>query len=143
SIPLCGEAQAQGVEADEAFGVALVVDRILLESDMAEAVEAPWRTAADHADQALVELEPHHAFDMLLAFVDQRLQHLALWREPEPVVDQLGIARHQLLFQVRCTAVERQALDRAMGSLQDRAARRFIDAARLHADKAVLDEVEP
>src|SRR6266404_3776247 len=76
-----GEAQAQRVEADEAFGVALVVDRILLEGDVAEAVEALRRPSADHPSQALVELEPHDARDILLALVDQRLQHLALGGE--------------------------------------------------------------
>jgi hypothetical protein len=40
-------------------------------------------------------------------------------------------------------AVEGQALDPAVCRLQDRAARRLVDAARFHADKAVLDEIEP
>ncbi len=44
---------------------------------------------------------------MLLAVVDRRLQHLALGREPEAVVDELGIARHQLVLQMHGAAVER------------------------------------
>src|SRR5262249_56761258 len=40
-------------------------------------------------------------------------------------------------------AVERDALDAAMGGVQDGAARRLIDAAALHADEAVLDQIEP
>src|SRR5260370_424617 len=39
-------------------------------------------------------------------------------------------------------AVERQRLDRAMRGLEHRSARRLVDAARLHPDVAVLDEVE-
>src|SRR5260370_20352278 len=137
------QAQAQGVQLDKTFGVALVVDRVLLEGDVAEAVEAPGRPPADDSDRSLVELQPHDAFDILLALVDQRLQHFALGGEPEAVVDQLGIARHHLVLEMRRTAVEGQALDPAMRRLQDRAARRLIDAARLHADKPVLDEIEP
>ena len=34
AIPLGGEAQAQCIEPDEAFGVALVVDGVLLEGKM-------------------------------------------------------------------------------------------------------------
>src|SRR5262249_4982051 len=114
-----GETQSQRVEPDKAVGLALVVDSVLLKSDVAEAVEALRRTAADDTGRALVELEPHLTLDMLLALVDQRLQHLALGREPEAVVDQLGIARHQLVLQMRGTAVECQAFDPAMGGLQD------------------------
>src|SRR5512135_3185283 len=50
--------QAQRVELDEAFGVALVVDRILLEGDVRLAVEAVGRLPADDACRAFVELEP-------------------------------------------------------------------------------------
>ncbi len=39
-------------------------------------------------------------------------------------------------------AVEGDALDRPVGGDQHGAARGFVDAARLHADKAVLDQVE-
>ena len=74
--------------------------------------------------------------------VDHRLQHLALGREPEAVIDELGIFRDEAVLQMRGLAVERQRLDGAVGDGEDGAARRFIDAARLHADEAVLDEVE-
>ena len=40
-------------------------------------------------------------------------------------------------------AVERDRFDAAMGGEQDGAAGRLVDAARLHADEAVLDQVEP
>src|SRR5713101_5676930 len=83
-----GEAQAQRIQPDEALGIALVVDRVFLEGDMAEAVEAFGRLPADDAGRALVELEAHDPLDILLALVDQGLQHLALGREPEAVVDE-------------------------------------------------------
>src|SRR5258707_8465435 len=142
-VPFRGEAQAQRLQADETLCVALVVHLVFLEGDVRQAVEAVRRLSPDDPRQPLVELQPDPAFDLLLALVDQRLQHLALGREPEAVVDQLGVARHQLVLQMHRAAVEAEALDAAMRRLQDRAARGLIDAARFHADKAVPDQVEP
>src|SRR3546814_3243860 len=68
---------------------------------MALAVEAERRLAADDAGVALVKLEADGAGDVRLAMVDRRLQHLAFGREPEAVVDELGIFRHQLVLEVR------------------------------------------
>src|SRR5258708_4449917 len=113
------QSQAKRIELDEALGIALVVDEVLLEGDVCEAVERLRRFAPDHPHMALVELEAHRALDMLLALVDERLEHLALGREPEAVVDHLGIARHQLVLEMRRAAVERDALDAAMGAVQD------------------------
>src|SRR5512143_2860114 len=93
------QAQAQRIQLDEAFGVALVVGPlVVLEGNRLHRVERLRRLAADHGRVALVELEPHRAADVLLALVDQRLQHLALGRVPESVVDQLGVFRHQLVL---------------------------------------------
>src|ERR1700730_14559865 len=142
-VPPRGEAQAQCVEADEAVGVALVVDLVFLEGDVGQAVEAVRRLPPDDPRQPLVEPQPDPALDLFLTLVDQRLQHLALGRKPEAVVDNLGIARHQFVLQMHRAAVKAEALDAAMRQLQDRAARRLVDAARLHADKAVLDQIEP
>src|SRR5947208_9468026 len=138
-----GEAQAQCLQADKALGVALVVNLVFLEGDVREAVEAVRRLSPDDLCGPLVQFQPHTPLDLLLALIDRRLQHLALGREPEPVVDQLGIARHQLVLEMHRAAVEAEALDAAMSREQDRAARSLVDAARFHADKAVLDEIEP
>ena len=64
-------------------------------------------------------------------------------REPEAVIDELGIFRDEAVLEMRGLAVERQRLHGAVGDGEDGAARRFIDAARLHADEAVLDQIEP
>ena len=74
--------------------------------------------------------------------IDRGLQHLALRREPEAVVDQLGIARCQLVLQMRGAAIERQLLDAAVREVIDRAAGSLVHPAALHADEPVLDEVE-
>src|SRR3546814_7608504 len=96
---------------------------------MALAVEAERRLAADDAGVALVKLEADGAGDVRLAMVDRRLQHLAFGREPEAVVDELGIFRHQLVLEVRGAAVERDAFDTTMRPRIDFAAGRFIHPA--------------
>ena len=75
--------------------------------------------------------------------VDGGLQHFALRAPPEAIIDQLRIARHQLVFQMGGALVERGLFDAAMRRQQDGAAGRLIDAARLHADKAIFQEVQP
>src|SRR6185312_14316177 len=135
--------QAQRVQLDEALRILLVVDLIGLEGDIVLTIEAALGFASDHADAALEQLEAHRAADVLLALVDGRLQHLALGREPESEIDELGIARHEIVFEMRGAAIERDALHAAVRREQDGAARGLIDAARLHADEAVLDEIEP
>ena len=94
-------------------------------------------------DVALVQLETDLTADALLRFVDHRLQHFALGTPPVAVVDQAGVTRHQLVLHVCHFAVQRQALDRAMRLEQQGTARCFVAAATLHADIAVLDDVEP
>ncbi len=74
--------------------------------------------------------------------VDQRLQHLAFRAEPETIVDELRIARHQLVLEVRRSAIECQAFYGPMRGEQDRAAGRLIDTSALHADETVLDEID-
>src|SRR3989442_12129107 len=64
--PLPERAQAQRVEADEAFGVALVVGGAFLEGHEILVVERIFALAADDRHIALVELEPHPAGDEFL-----------------------------------------------------------------------------
>ena len=99
AIPLGGEAQAQCVEPDEAFGVALVVDRVLLEGDVAEAVEALGRTPADDPNRAFVELEPTvpSTFSWLLSISACSISRSGENQKP---LDQLGVPRHQLVLQM-------------------------------------------
>ena len=78
---------------------------------------------------------------MLLGQVDGRLQHLAFGREPEPVVDQAGIARHELVLQVHGPAVEGDGLHAPVGGQEDGATGGLVDPPGLHADKAVFHQI--
>src|SRR3546814_4895638 len=72
------------------------------------------RLPSDHMHAALVKLQPYGAGNLGLAMIDRRLKHLALRREPEAVVDQFRITRHQFVLEVRRAAIQRQLLDPAM-----------------------------
>ena len=101
------------------------------------------RPAAHAVYRALVKLKADRPGHMFLALVDQRLKHVPLRAEPVAIVDQLRIARHQLILQMRRAAVEGDRFNAPVAFQHDRAAGRFIDAARLHADIAPFDEVQP
>ena len=77
----------------------------------------------------LVEFQADGAGDMGLAGVDGGLQHGAFRAEPETVVDQFGITRHQLVLEVHRAAVQRDGFDTAVRLKQQGAAGCFIDAA--------------
>ena len=75
--------------------------------------------------------------------IDRRLQHLALRREPEAVVNEFGIFRHQLILEMGGAAIERDGFDGAMAAKHDGTARRLVHSPRLHADETIFDEIEP
>src|SRR5262244_64974 len=135
--------QAERVQVDEALGVLLSVDAVGFEGHEVRAVEGVRRAAPRHGDRALVELEPDRARDVALHLVDEPLERLALGGEPEAVIDHLRVARHEGIAQVQELAIESDGLQGAVGRMEDGAARRLVDAARLHAHVAVLDEVDP
>src|SRR5262245_61640327 len=133
--------EPQGVEIDEALGVALAVDGVGLEGGEVGTIEGTRRPPAQHGDVALVELEAHRPRHVAHAVVHQPLKRLPLRREPEAVVDHLGVPGHEAVAQVEHLAVERDRFQRSPRDVQDRPTGRLVDAARLHADEAVLDEV--
>ncbi len=78
----------------------------------------------------------------MLGLIDQSLQRLTLRRPPVTVIDHLGVARHNAVFQVRHFAVQSNGLDGTVGTQHDGAARSLVTAAGLHAHIAVLDDVQ-
>ena len=80
---------------------------------------------------------------MLLAFVDRNLQHFAFGAEPKAVIDQLGVAWHEAVFQMAGSAIKRDLLNAAMCLEQNSATRRFVYAAGLHSNETIFYEIEP
>src|SRR5207249_1167499 len=58
------------------------------------------------------------------------------------VIDERGIFWDQAVAQVHDFAVHGERLDLPVREVEDRAAGRLINAARFHADKTVLDEID-
>src|SRR5207244_6791464 len=135
--------ETERVEVDEALRVALLVHGIRLERRAVLAVERLRGPAPGYRDVALVELEAHGAGDVTLALVHERLQRSSLRREPEAVVDHLGIPRDEGVTEVEHLTVEGERLQRAPRDVEDRAAGRLVHTARLHPDEPVLDEIHP
>ena len=68
---------------------------------------------------------------------------LVMGTEPEPVVNQLGILDGDRFLQLHLLLRKGHGLERAVGSVQDDARRRFIDLPALDPDQPVLDVVDP
>src|SRR5690606_21665678 len=135
-------AEAQAVEADEAGGVVLVIPALhAFHRRDVLVVEGELGFATDGDDVALVELETDGAGDALLGLVNEGLQGLALGGEPEAVVNELGVFRDERVAQVLDLAVEGEGFELLVRLHEDGAARGLIDAAALHADEAVFNDV--
>src|SRR5690606_40481154 len=103
------QTEAECIELDEALSVLLVIGtRVILKGDMGFGVERVGRGAANNRCHALVEFQAHCACHHFLALVDKGLKHLALRAPPETVIDQLRIARHQLILQMGRATIKRE-----------------------------------
>ena len=98
-------------------------------------------TAHTH-DGAFVELQAHEPVGGGLRGIDQALEEFALGAEPVAVVNEPGVAWHQVLFEGQDFAVQGDGLDGTVGAEQNRAPRGFIAATAFHAHVAVLDLVQ-
>ncbi len=131
----------QAEQVDEALGIRLVVHVVLAERGEVFAVQAERRLAPHRRAGALVELHADRAGHLFLRLGYDSVQGLTQRREPLPEVDELCVAVGDLLLVVQRLAVQHQALQLVVGGVQDRAARRLVHAARLHAHQAVLHHV--
>src|SRR6185369_14989983 len=102
--------EPERVQVDESFGIPLAVDSIRLEGHEVRAIERARGLPARHRHRPLVELHANGARHVALHLVDQPLQRHALRREPEAVIDHLGVAGHERIAQVQHLAVEGQRL---------------------------------
>ena len=89
-------------------------------------------TSLAKIEEAKPELVP--LMKRLLRLVEGAAQEVHLRAEPESVVDQFPEFGPQHVPQPHHLPVHRDALDVAVGDVEDRAARRLVDAARLHTD---------
>src|SRR5204863_10036882 len=95
----CSRSQPERVELDEAFGVALVVDRVGLEGREPLLVERVRRATTDNDDASAVELHARLARHGLLRRVTRSAHQLRLRREPEAIIDALRELQTQRVAQ--------------------------------------------
>src|SRR6185436_20484986 len=93
-------------------------------------------------DSSLPKPQGDLAGHRLLRLVDEGVQGLTQGGEPEAVVDDLGVVESEALLVVEGVAIEGESLQFAVGEHNLSAARGLVAAARLHADEAVLYQVD-
>ena len=98
--------------------------------------------ATDDRRRALEQAQRDRAGDALLRDVDERVVRFALGGPPAALVHEVGVARRDQVLRGERAAVEHELLELRVRRVEQRAARRLVDAARLHADHAIFDEVD-
>ena len=138
-----GLLESDGVDLDEAGGVRRLVVALDVHADERLVVQRVVDgLARSHVHVALEDGHGDRARHVLLALGHHVTHELGLGRVPEAVVDDLGVARHQRLLDLAHLAVHGERLDVEVSVVEDGAAGRLVDAARLHAHEAVLDDVD-
>ena len=143
-LQIACNAHAQCIELDEASSVGLVVGAtVVIEGGDAGVKQAVRQALSAHAhDGAFVEFQAHEPVGRCLGRIDQALQELSLGAEPVTVVDQPGVAWHQIVLQRQDFTVQCDGLDGAVGAEQDGPAWGFVAASTLHAHVTVLNLVQ-
>lgn len=136
------DAVREAVEANETSGVALLIDVVFAERHEAFVVERERARAAGDNDVAFVQLQRDIARDAFLRDVHKCVVRFTFGGPPAAFVHQVGVARGDGVFRGEGAAVERELFELAVGGVEQRAARGFVDTARLHADEAIFDEID-
>ena len=79
---------------------------------------------------------------MLLRYRKKGIQCFAEGREPQPVIDEFGIAMRQDLRVVRRLAIQTKRLEFAVSQNEQRTAWCFVCAARFNANQAIFHQVD-
>ena len=73
---------------------------------------------------------------------DEGVVRLALGGPPAALVHEIGVARGDDVLGRERAAIEHELLELGVRRVEQGAARRLVHAARLHADHAILDEID-
>ena len=104
----------QADQVDEAARVALIVFGAHGEAGDIERIERIRRLAADRLDVAFVEPQRHLARSGFAGLFEERIERFAQRREPQAVVNHLGVIERELLFVVRHVFRQRQRFQLAI-----------------------------
>src|SRR5262249_43935192 len=133
------DASRQSEQTNEACRVALLIDVVFTEGDETLVIQRKLALAANDSRRSLEQAQRHGAGDTLLRDGDERIVRLAFRGPPTALVHEIRVAwRDEVLRRERPT-IEYELLELRVRRVQQRTARRLINAARLHADEAILD----
>src|ERR1700676_961420 len=130
----------QREKIDEAFRVLGVV-AAHGEAGEVGAVERERRNTLRDVERALPQFETDGASDALLRNVEKSVESFAQRREPQTVVDQLGVTQRECLLKMRGLAIDGEPLQFLMSFDEKGSAGSFVSAARFHSDEAIFDEI--
>ncbi len=133
----------QPLDAQEAFGVGLVVAAAAFHARDAFVIEAVRTRAAIEHQIALIEIDLRFTGHGPLRLANESQERVHLGRIPKTVVHHFGHLGRHPIAQVHEIAIERELLDRGMGEIEERHARRFVHAAAFHAHEAIFHHVDP
>lgn len=133
-----------GIDHDEASGVAWCKVANLVHGALAGVVQLlRVGPAADAAEHALEYTAAHATIDLLLRRHDAVLEELALRREVQAVVEDLGVVEgDELVTQGTHLAVHDETLEVDVGTSQHSQTRSLVAASGLETNEAVLDNVD-
>ena len=135
------DSDGQAEQADEAVGVLLVVDLVLIEGGEILVEQGIGRADASVEHVALVQLELHFAGDVLLGLFHEGGDGFPQRSVPLAEIDKLGVFQGHLLFVMLGLPIQANGLQYLMGAVEDAAAGSLVDAAGLHAHQTVLHQV--
>jgi len=139
--------EAHGVDADETVGIGRVVVKgvttsLNVHGSQVGVVQGLRAGAAADDAVALVELEFDHTLHVALGKVNRVADQVHFRGEPESVVAEAGEFERHVFCDALDLPVHGHALQIHVGRAQQSAARGFVDAATLDADKAIFDNVD-
>src|SRR5450830_446380 len=142
-IPRGGQLRRQAIDLDEAAGGRLVERVAGVVRREVEVVQARVAAPTRHGGPSAVQHDPDVTRDVALGVRDEDVKGLLQRREPLAVVDQLGPALAHGPLEPRLLTLDRDVLELLVCGDESHGAGRLVDLARLDADEAVLDHVDP
>ena len=94
------------------------------------------------ATEPLYRRRATRAGDALLRDGDEGVVRLAFRRPPAALVHDVRVPRRDEVLGRERATIEHELLELTVRGVEQGTARRLVDAARLHADHAILDEVD-
>ena len=139
----CRIALGKTEEADEPLRIRLPVHLVGAEGREILPIEGLGTLASHGLGDAPVEADPHRPGRVPVRLAEEGVEGLAKRGEPLAVVDELRVPERHGGGEMVGRPVQGEALERRLRLVEDRAARGLVDAAGLHPDEPVLDDVHP